>query len=191
MYPHYGAENVVAPSGNVPFHQQLPPSSAEQSLRRPMTYHNSYYYPSHHYRPHPNPDAAVPHHPMHTTYYDVYPQVWPHAVNPVQVPPSTAAENHNGAGLSYGSSALSTDRYFAPLNGPIAGGSFPSTFKRTISLPQEYYFTSLAKQCGNRMVPSKRFHVDINSSPLILDIESVKSGLDQRTSLMIRNIPNK
>lgn len=191
MYPYYCAENVVAPSAHVPFHQQLTPSNAEQSLQRPMSYQHSYYYTSQQYRPHPNPDATVLHHPMHTTYYNVNPQFWHHAVSPVQIPPSTAAENHNGAGLPYGSSTLSTDRYFIPLNGSIAAGSVPSTFKRTNSLPQEYYFTSLAKPCGNRMVMSKRFHVDVNSSPLILDIESVKSGLDQRTSLMIRNIPNK
>jgi hypothetical protein len=191
MYLYYSAENVVAPSAHVPFHQQLTPSNAELSLRRPMIYQHSYYYTSQQYRPHRNPDANLPHHPMHTTYYDVNPQFWPHAVSPLQFPPSTAAENHNGAGLPNGSSTLSTDRYYIPFNGSIAAGSVPSTFKRTNSLPQEYYFPGLAKPCGNRMVMSKRFHVDVNSSPLILDIESVKSGLDQRTSLMIRNIPNK
>jgi hypothetical protein len=38
---------------------------------------------------------------------------------------------------------------------------------------------------------SGQFHGGTNRIPLFLDIEAVKSGLDRRTSLMIRNVPNK
>jgi hypothetical protein len=38
---------------------------------------------------------------------------------------------------------------------------------------------------------SGQFHGGTHRIPLFLDIEAVKSGLDCRTSLMIRNVPNK
>jgi hypothetical protein len=182
MYPYLSTEN--GESSN-PFHQQLP---AEQPLQRPIAtvYQQSYYYTSH-FHPHPDAYNAVMPHPMHATYYDANPHFWPPAAHSSQVP--VIALSHDS--VPYNSLPTTAGRgYYVSMNGQMAG-RFASNYRAPNTVKSEYYFTSLGKKHKDKLVTGKKFYVEVNSSPLLLDIELVKNGVDQRTSLMIRNIPNK
>jgi len=212
--PSYAAQ----PPGGAPSHHQLPSHAAHSTTQLVVGPDGQYSYIVVNQPPHPHGVPPASHHPGHS-YVTHHPPMQqqivhgPHGTYVTSVPTSqvyhhTASHGHPlpsvhhvapqyhhlppGAVIStpYGHGHPSSVPVYTQIHGATTDSSVSSG--SAVSGGMHHYHHGMIPPRNDQAAGQHRRHgPDDDPTQLLLDIEAVESGKDTRTSLMVRNIPNK